>query len=210
MLSLESLSLEIVSVKSIISTSVHYKKKKKLKIVYYYKMYQCWKLYGITETLPYRLSRQNRCFFRYLGFPPCHPLQGVLVCSFRWLYCNIKMTLNYRNWGIEILIRGHQVWNYASESKASLPLQAYHAETYKKNLNFKISECSLVNTFIVRQKVDLRRTFHFDTRIYPEVRGFINLISESTHAHQYCFGGTVRLKWKTGSSWYLCNMFTYQ
>ena len=40
----------------------------------------------------------------------------------------------------------------------------------------------MVNTFVVRQKVDLRRTFHFDTRIYPEVRGFINLISELVYA----------------------------
>ena len=35
----------------------------------------------------------------------------------------------------------------------------------------------LINTSVVRQKVDLRRTFHFDTRIYPVVRGFINIFS---------------------------------
>ena len=28
----------------------------------------------------------------------------------------------------------------------------------------------MVRTFVVRQKVDLRRTFYFDTRIAPEVR----------------------------------------
>ena len=33
-----------------------------------------------------------------------------------------------------------------------------------------------VNTSVLGQKVDLRRTFYFDTRIPPEVRGFIKIL----------------------------------
>ena len=55
---------------------------------------------------------------------------------------------------------------------------------------------SIVNTSVVRQKVDLRRTFHFDTRIHPEVRGFINLFSICACSSVHF--GTVRLKLKTG------------
>jgi hypothetical protein len=43
--------------------------------------------------------------------------------------------------------------------------------------HWKFRECWLVSTSVVRQKVDLRRTFYFDTRIHPEVRGFINIFS---------------------------------
>ena len=53
----------------------------------------------------------------------------------------------------------------------------------------------LVSTSIVRQKVDLRQTFHFDTRIHPEVCGFINLFSICTCSPVRF--GTVQAKWKT-------------
>jgi hypothetical protein len=53
----------------------------------------------------------------------------------------------------------------------------------------------LVSTSVVRQKVDLRRTFYFDTQIHPEVRGFINLFSIC--ACSPARFGTVRAKWKT-------------
>ena len=49
---------------------------------------------------------------------------------------------------------------------------------------------------VVRPKVDLRRTFHFDTRIHPEVRGLLTSF-QSANPHQYV---SVRLKWETGSS----------
>ena len=49
---------------------------------------------------------------------------------------------------------------------------------------------------MVRQKVDLRRTFYFETRIHPEVRGFINLFSIC--ACSTVRFGTVRLEWKAG------------
>jgi hypothetical protein len=52
----------------------------------------------------------------------------------------------------------------------------------------------LVSTSIVRQKVDLRQTFNFDTRIHPEVCGFINIFN--LHNFQFRFG-TVQAKWKT-------------
>jgi hypothetical protein len=54
----------------------------------------------------------------------------------------------------------------------------------------------LVSTSVVRQKVDLRRTFHFDTRIHPEVRGFINLFSIC--ACSPVRFATIWAKWKTG------------
>jgi hypothetical protein len=54
----------------------------------------------------------------------------------------------------------------------------------------------LVSTSVVRQKVDLRRTFYFDTRIHPEVRGFINLFSIC--ACSPVRFATIRAKWKTG------------
>ena len=53
----------------------------------------------------------------------------------------------------------------------------------------------MVNTSVIRQKVDLRRTFHFNTRIHPEVRGLLTSF-QSFHALQYIL---VRLKWKTGA-----------
>jgi hypothetical protein len=59
----------------------------------------------------------------------------------------------------------------------------------------KFCECCLVSTSVVRQKVDLRRTFYFDTRIHPEVRGFINLFSIC--ACSPVRFGTIRAKWKT-------------
>jgi hypothetical protein len=54
----------------------------------------------------------------------------------------------------------------------------------------------IVSTSVVRQKVELRRTFYFDTRIHPEVRGFINLFSIC--ACSPVRFGTIRAKWKTG------------
>jgi hypothetical protein len=60
---------------------------------------------------------------------------------------------------------------------------------------FKFLECWLVSTSVVRQKVDLRWTFYFDTRIHPEVRGFINLFSIC--ACSPVRFGTIRAKWKT-------------
>ena len=53
-------------------------------------------------------------------------------------------------------------------------------------------------SMVVRQKVDLRRTFYFDTRIHPEVRGFINLFSICACSPiRY---GTIRARWKTALS----------
>jgi hypothetical protein len=60
--------------------------------------------------------------------------------------------------------------------------------------NFR--ECWLVSTEVVRQKVDLRRTFYFDTWIHPEVRGFINLFSMC--ACSPVRFATIRAMWKTG------------
>jgi hypothetical protein len=46
----------------------------------------------------------------------------------------------------------------------------YRIETYQKRFWIsKFRECWLVSTSVVRQKVDCRRTFHFDTRIHSEV-----------------------------------------
>jgi hypothetical protein len=54
----------------------------------------------------------------------------------------------------------------------------------------------LVLQSVVRQKVDLRRTFYFDTRIHPEVRKFKNLFSIC--ACSPVRFATIRAKWKTG------------
>jgi hypothetical protein len=51
------------------------------------------------------------------------------------------------------------------------------------------------STSVLHQKVDLRRTFHFDTQIHPEVRGFINLFSICSWSPVRF--GTIRAKWKT-------------
>ena len=53
----------------------------------------------------------------------------------------------------------------------------------------------MVSTFVVRQKVDLRQTFYFDTRIAQEARDFANLFSIC--ACSVIRYGTKRLKWKT-------------
>ena len=55
----------------------------------------------------------------------------------------------------------------------------------------------MVSTFVVRQKIDLRRTFYFHTPIAPEVRGFVNLFS--IFACSAIRDDTIRLKWKTGN-----------
>jgi hypothetical protein len=59
-----------------------------------------------------------------------------------------------------------------------------------------VFKLQLVSTSVVRQKVDLRQTFYFDTQIHPEVRGFINLFSIC--ARSPVRFGTIRAKWKTG------------
>ena len=56
-----------------------------------------------------------------------------------------------------------------------------------KNIS-KFSECWLVNSSVVRQKVDLRRTFHFDTRMD------LSTSFQSTHAHQSISTGGVHIK----------------
>jgi hypothetical protein len=61
----------------------------------------------------------------------------------------------------------------------------------------------MVSTSVVRQKVDLRRTFYFDTRIHPEGRGVINLFSIC--ACSPVRFGTIWAKWKTG---FTCNFVT--
>ena len=93
----------------------------------------------------------------------------------------------------EKLVMNGNLKRYLLDSiKSFFPLQAYRTETYQKISKF--SECWLVNTSVGRQKVDLRRNFHFDTRIHPEVREFINLFS--IYACSPVRFGTIRLKWK--------------
>jgi hypothetical protein len=144
---------------------------------------------------------QRKAFSRNVEIRSCIPMPFGLLLAL-YLYTLIQTIL------VQIFLYKHtrlntrQVFCHAIMYLRTFKPVFHFKRTVPKRIknvfkfqNFVNIDC-MVSTSVVRQKVDLRRTFHFDTRIQPEVRGFINLFSICARS-QVRFG-TIRAKWKTG------------